>query len=378
MTSDRTSLLVVSTIYSGQTSQFLTFIFPYSHQTNNIQLHPKPTTTTNSQPPSMSEQKHIGSGFVYTNTAEEVAQGIDLHGKNIIVTGGYSGIGLDTVRVFLKQGAQVFVPARDVERAKKALADFGVTAAIVEYLDLTKPDTITAYAKAFLARDIPLHILVDNAGIMATLNLQLNEKGFEGQFATNHLGHFQLALLLKPALIKAHGARIISVSSMGHQFSGVDFDDTHFKTRPYDPVLAYGQSKTANILFALELDKRWKQHQIRAFSVHPGVIMETNLANHLNVEFWGKYNLLDAEGKLVHIPDMKNIPQGASTSVFAAVSPKLDGLGGLFLENNEVTFPVGHPEVKAPFHGIAPHAVDPEAASKLWALSEEWTGVKDL
>ena len=124
----------------------------------------------------MSQQKHIGSGFVYTNTAEEVAQGIDLHGKNIIVTGGYSGIGLDTVRVFLKQGAQVFVPARDVDRAKKSLADFGVTAAIVEYLDLTKPDTITAYAKAFLARDIPLHVLVNNAGIMATLNFQLNEK----------------------------------------------------------------------------------------------------------------------------------------------------------------------------------------------------------
>ena len=326
----------------------------------------------------MSQQRNIGSGFVYTNTAEEVAQGVDLHGKNAIVTGGYSGIGLDTVRIFLKQGAQVFVPARDVERAKKALADFGVTAAIVEYLDLSKPETIAAYAKSFLARDIPLHILVNSAGIMATLNLQLNEKGFEGQFATNHLGHFQLTVLLKPALVKARGARVVSVASMGHRFSGVDFADINFKSRPYDPIAAYGQSKTANILFALELDKRWRQHHIRAFSLHPGAVTDTNLANHITLDFWAKYNMLDAEGKPIQFPDAKTVPQGASTSVFAAVSPKLEGLGGLYLENNDVTFPVGDAELKPQAYGIAPHALDSEAASKLWAISEEWTGVKDL
>jgi len=326
----------------------------------------------------MSQQKHIGSGFVFTNTAEEVAQGIDLNGKNVIVTGGYSGIGAEVVRVFIKKGAQVFVPARDVERAKKALADIGVTAATVEYADLSKPGTIASYAAAFLGRNIPLHILVANAGIMAIQTLEITEQGFETQFATNHLGHFELAVLLKPALVKANGARVVSVSSGAHLRTPVVFDDINFKNRPYHPFDGYGQSKTANILFAVELDRRWQQHQIRAFSLHPGVSHDTNLTKHVPAEDMVKMGWHDEKGDRVDRPDLKTIPQIASTTVFAATSPKLDSLGGLFLEHNEVSVFVDDPDLKFPFRGLARYAVDPAAAAKLWTLSEEWTGVKDL
>lgn len=323
-----------------------------------------------------SPQKHLGSGFLPTSTAEEVAQGIDLHGKNIIVTGGSSGLGAEAVRVFIKQGAQVFVPALDVENAKKSLSDIGVSTAIVEHLDLSKPATVKAYAQNFLARDIPLHVLVNNAAIMGAPTVQLNEKGIEAHFAVNHLGHFQLTLLLKSALIKACGARVVTVSALMHRRTPVVFDDINFKNRPYDVLSGYAQSKTANSLFAVDLDHRWRQHRIRAFSVHPGISFETDLASNQSPEFFARLGALGPDGKL-RTAGTKTIGQCASTTVFAATSPKLNGLGGIYLEENEVTLLASDPDLRPPFGGVEAYAVDPEEAAKLWTLSEEWTGVRD-
>jgi len=196
---------------------------------------------------------------------------------------------------------------------------------------------------------------------------------FELQFATNHLGHFQLTLLLKPALVKANGARVVSVASWGHRRSPVVFDDINFEHRPYDPMLAYGQSKTANVLFALGLDQRWRSEHIRAFSVHPGMIV-TNLGNeNPNLPAVLKsIGMFDEEGKPVLDPDrqLKTVGQGASTNVFAAVSPKLNGLGGLYLENNEVTYTLPDDNVKPPLLGLYTHARNIAAAKQLWDLSE--------
>jgi len=324
---------------------------------------------------STTPQIPIGSGFKASSTAEDVVQGIDLHGKNILVTGGYSGLGAETVRVLLKAGAHVFVPARDVARAKKATVGAGADAAIVEYMDLGKHETVAAYAAAFLARDIPLHVLINNAGIMALPTLQKDARGFELQFATNHLGHFQLTLLLKPALVKANGARVVSVSSFGHTFDTVHLDDVNFEHREYNGVSAYAQSKAANVLFALELDKRWQNEGIRAFSLHPGIIVDTGLAKHTSAEMLKSFGAVDAEGKTIHDPELfqfKNVHEGAATQVFAGVHPKLNGLGGAYLENSEITYTVGHAELKKPNGGAAPHALDHDLAKKLFDLSDKW------
>jgi len=321
-------------------------------------------------------QQHIGSGFLPTNTAEDVARGIDLHGKNIIVTGGSSGLGAEAVRVFVNQGAQVFVPALDVENAKKALSSIGVTTATVEHLDLSKAGSIKSYAQNFLARNIPLHILVNNAAIMGAATVQLNEEGIEAHFAVNHLGHFQLTVLLKPALVKANGARVVTVSALMHRRTPVIFDDINFKNRRYDVLSGYAQSKTANSLFVVELDRRWKQHQIRAFSVHPGISFETNLSKHQDKDFFAKLGAVGADGKL-RTAGTKTIEQCSSTTVFAAVSPKLSGLGGVYLEDNEVTLKTTDPNLRPPFGGVEPYAVDPGQAARLWTLSEVLTGVRE-
>ena len=218
---------------------------------------------TTKQSDLFSRQKPLGTGLGASTTAAEVIHGISLHGQTAIVTGGYSGIGRETARILRSAGAQVIVPARDVARAKAALA--GVDAR-VEPMDLLDPASIDAFAGRFLAAGQPLHLLINSAGIMA-VPLQRDSRGYELQFATNHLGHFQLTLSLLPALRQAGGARIVSVSSWGHHFSPVLFDDPHFEQRAYEPWAGYGQSKTANILFALALDERFAAEGIRAFAV---------------------------------------------------------------------------------------------------------------
>ncbi|MDR1462127.1 MAG: SDR family NAD(P)-dependent oxidoreductase, partial [Azoarcus sp.] len=223
----------------------------------------------------LSPQQPIGSGFNAASTTHDVIAGIDLRGKTAIVTGGYSGLGLETTRILAAAGAEVVVPARDRRKAEEALK--GIYGVRIEAMDLIDPASIDSFAGRFLASGRPLHILVNNAGVMALPTLTLDSRGFECHFAINHLGHFQLSTRLLPALRAASGARVVSVSARAHQVSDVVFDDPFFQHRKYEPMHGYGQSKTANILFALGLDAREARHGVRAFSLHPGSIVSTGL-----------------------------------------------------------------------------------------------------
>lgn len=327
-------------------------------------------------------QHPVHSGFSAASTAQDVIKSINLSGKTAIVTGGYSGIGLETVRILSAAGASVIVPVRDYDRAAQALT--GINNVEIKEMELMEPDSVDAFAAQFVASGRPVHILVNSAGIMAT-PLMRDSRGYESQLSTNHLGHFQLTLRLWPALCRAAGARVISVSSRGHRYSPVILEDINFENREYTPYTAYGQSKTANILFALELDKRGQTHGIRAFSVHPGTIVNTNLSRHASKEDLLKAGVIDTQGNAIFDPlrQLKTIQQGASTSVWCATSPKLDGLGGVYCENNDIASvltdltpmdPLTGADVKGNF-GVMPHAIDAEIATELWNLSEQLTGV---
>ncbi|GAB3981397.1 SDR family NAD(P)-dependent oxidoreductase [Plantactinospora veratri] len=326
------------------------------------------------------KQQPIGTGFTAASTADDVLRGIDLTGRNAIVTGGHAGLGLETTRALRKAGATVTVGARNPERAAAALA--GIARVEIGPLDLLDPTSIDAFAARYLDSGRPLHILVNNAGIMSG-PLFRDARGYESQFATNHLGHFQLTLGLLPALRAAHGARVVNVTSGGHRLSDIRWDDPHFATG-YDGLLAYGQSKTANVLFAVELDRRWADDGIRGYAVHPGVVVGTGLGPSrvedgpgVTEEQLRAMGLVDEAGLPVIDPDRekKTPQQGASTSVFAATSPLLAGIGGVYLKNNDIS-PLGTPK---PIHfgveqdipsDVVPHAVDPESARRLWELSE--------
>lgn len=321
-------------------------------------------------------QQPIHSGFSAASTASDVLAGIDLTGKTAIVTGGYSGIGTETTRVLRAAGARVIVPARDIDKARANLAGLDVE---ILPMDLADPRSVDAFAADFLSRGEPLHILINSAGVMAC-PLERDARGYEKQFATNHLGHFQLTLRLWPALVNAGGARVVSLSSRGHRFAGVDPDDPHFERRAYDPWIAYGQSKTANALFALGLDIRGEAHGVRAFSVHPGAIV-TDLVRHMSLDDLRARGAYDADGRPVVdlAKGMKSVPQGAATSVWAATSAQLDGMGGLYCEDVDVS-PVLHEGDTTPGNvssdlGVRPWAIDPDVADRLWTLSEEQTGV---
>ncbi len=328
-------------------------------------------------------QKPIHSGFSAASTSGDVIRGIDLSGKTAIVTGGYSGLGLETVRTLRSAGATVIVPARDHDKAAAALA--GLAGVELEDMDLTRPASIDAFAARFIADRRPLHILVNCAGIMAC-PLARDERGYESQFSTNHLGHFQLTARLWPALRQAGGARVVSVSSWGHRFSPVVFDDPNFEHREYDRWQGYGQSKTANILFALALDGYGKAHGVRAFSVHPGGILDTGLGKHLSQEELRAAGVIDASGKPILDParNLKTVQQGASTIVWCAASPQLDGMGGLYCENTDIA-PLSSAgpaagwniddSTRSTLNGVLPYAVDPAAAERLWRLSEQLLGL---
>ena len=243
----------------------------------------------------------------------------------------------------------------------------------LESLDLMDPSSIDDFADRFLASDKVLHILVNNAGVMAN-PLTRDMRGYESQFSTNHLGHFQLAARLWPALQKAEGTRVVAVSSRGHTFSGVDFDDPNFERREYNPYLAYGQSKTANALFAVSLDALGERYGVRAFSLHPGGIVTTNLIRHLSADQIKASGYVDDDGRPVIDPDrnMKTVEQGAATSVWCATSPRLDRLGGVYCENCDIAAAV--PEDSKELLGVRPWATNPEFAERLWQLSEKLTG----
>ncbi len=324
-------------------------------------------------------QQPIGSGFSATSTTDEIINGIDLKGKTAIVTGGYAGIGLETVKTFVKAGATVIVPARDLSKARKNLD--GIPQVEIEALDLMNPDSIDSFAEKFLASKRSLHLLINNAGIM-WVPLRRDSRGNESQLSTNHLGHFQLTARLWPALKSAKGARVVNVSSYGHQIAPFNFEDPNFKNREYETLLGYGQSKTANNLFSVELDVRGRQHGIRSFSVHPGSVGETDLGREAPMELFIQMGSHDKDGNI--FPEvarkLKNLSQGAATTVWCATSPILNELGGVYCNDAEIAeLDLGQIEHNfaepASLHGVQPYSLDKESAKRLWTLSEQLTGV---
>lgn len=315
----------------------------------------------------MTEQKPIGSGFGLRTSASEALGGRRLDGKVAIVTGGYSGLGLETTRALAEAGATVIVPARTPDKAAAALK--GIANVEQAALDLADPKSIDAFAAWFLSTKRPLHILINNAAIMAS-PLMRDARGYEAQFATNHLGHFQLTARLWPALAAANGARVVSLSSIGHRRSPVNLEDPSFEKTPYDKWEAYGRAKSANSLFAVGLDKRGAPHKVRAFAVHPGGIM-TDLQRYMPDEEKRAMGWIDDQGRVNE--RFKTTAQGAATSVWCATSPQLDGMGGVYCEDCDIA--QGVPADAQTWNGVRPWAVDPATADKLWTLSEKMTGV---
>jgi NAD(P)-dependent dehydrogenase (short-subunit alcohol dehydrogenase family) len=312
----------------------------------------------------MAEKTLITTPFGSESTAAEVVNGVDLTGKRAIVTGGSSGIGVETARALAAAGAEVTLAVRNSEAGRSVAEDITATTGNadlrVSELDLAVPRSIAALVAGWTG---PLDVLVNNAGVMAIPDLQLTPEGWELQFATNHLGHFALAVGLHDALAKASaGARIVSLSSRGHLRSPVVFEDINFASRPYEPLVAYGQSKTANVLFAVEASRRWADEGVTANAVHPGAVATTNLSRHLDPD---ELERIKAAGAYHY----KSAEQGAATSVLVATSPELDGIGGRYFQDcNEapVVDPATAEETGA---GVAGYAVDPANAERLWQLS---------
>lgn len=316
-------------------------------------------------------QKSAGSGFNSNSSASDVIRGIDLTGKIAIVTGGNTGIGLETTKVLAGAGATVIVPARDTEKAKRNLA--GIANVELETMDLMDPDSIDAFAAQFLNSGRPLHLLINNAGIM-WVPLRKDQRGIESQLATNYLAAFQLTARLWPALRKAEGARVVNVSSHGHQFAPFHFDDPHFLHREYETLQAYGQSKTACNLFTVELDHWAKIYGVRAYSLHPGSIAGTELGREATLEQFQKLGFLDADGNLLPevLASLKTIPQGAATTVWCATSPLLNHIGGVYCEDADIAELASDTSVSS---GVKRYSLDEVNAKRLWKMSEEMTGI---
>jgi NAD(P)-dependent dehydrogenase (short-subunit alcohol dehydrogenase family) len=278
---------------------------------------------------------------------------------------------LETTKTLAAAGASVVVPARDIEKAKRNLE--GIAHVELEAMDLMRPDSIDAFAQKFIASGRPLHLLVNNAGIM-WVPLRRDNRGIESQLATNYLAQFQLTARLWPALKKANGARVVNVSSHGHQFAPFNFDDPNFINREYETLQGYGQSKTAVNLFSLELDNRAQASNARVYSVHPGSIGGTELGREASLELFQKMGFCDAEGNLLAevAASLKTIPQGAATTVWCATSPLLNNLGGIYCEDGEVAALASDTSMSA---GVKAYSLDKANAKRLWTLSEELTGI---
>jgi NAD(P)-dependent dehydrogenase (short-subunit alcohol dehydrogenase family) len=310
-------------------------------------------------------QKPIGSGWGARTTAAQIVSGHSLAGRRAVVTGGYSGLGLETVRALARIGAEVIVPARRPDEAKAVLA--GVPGVRVMALDLSDLGSVAALADLLVGEGRAIRLLINNAAIMAS-PLGRNAAGRELQFATNHLGHFALTLRLMP-LLAADGARVVCLSSVGHKLSPVVFEDVHFERRAYDKWAAYGQAKTANSLFAIELDRRGEPFGVRAFAAHPGGIM-TPLQRFLDRDEMVAAGWIGPAGEVNE--QFKTPEQGAATTLWCALSPDLDGKGGVYCEDCDIARPV-EKGLTPRWAGVMPYAVDPEAAERLWGLSEAQT-----
>lgn len=315
--------------------------------------------------------------FDATSTTDDVLAGVDLSGKRVLVTGVSAGLGVETARVLAAHGAQVVGAARDLAKAEAATAAVRADAAnggsleLIE-LDLASLASVRACADALVAAGKPFDLVIANAGVMAT-PFSHTADGFEMQFGTNHLGHF--VLVNRIASLMAPGARLVNLSSSGHRFSDVDLDDPNFERTAYDPMVAYGRSKTANILFAVEFDRRHRDRGVRATAVHPGGI-QTELGRHIDPALiQGMIDAINAdlaaEGKTF---SWKTIPQGAATSVWAGVVAPVDEVGGRYCENCHVGPLVADAKISAISEGVRPYALDPEHARALWAKSEELVG----
>ncbi|WP_030488862.1 SDR family NAD(P)-dependent oxidoreductase [Micromonospora chokoriensis] len=305
----------------------------------------------------MTTNNPITTSFAHNSTAMEVIQGVDLVGRRAIVTGGSSGIGVETARALASAGAEVTLAVRNPDAGQQAADDItgstGNDRVLVAPLDLADQGSVADFIANW---DGPLHILVNNAGIMAA-PLSRTPQGWEMQFATNHLGHFALATGLRRALAAGDGARIVSVSSAAHLRSPVVFEDIQYDDREYEPWQAYGQSKTANVLFAVEATRLWADDGILTNSLMPGAI-RTNLQRYVSEE---ELNRLRAGNAAA----WKTVEQGAATSVLAAASPLLDGVGGRYFEDCQEAAPA-QPGGRT---GVAAYALDPEAAERLWQVS---------
>ena len=305
-----------------------------------------------------------------TTTAAEIVANVDLHGKRAVVTGASSGIGVETARALASTGAEVTLAVRNLEAGRKVADEIaeklpsGAEGPQVAPLDLADPASVAGFVRSWSG---PLHILVNNAGVMALPKLTRTPAGYEMQFATNHLGHFALTTGLHRWLAAADGARVVAVSSIGHLFGPVVFDDLHYRFRPYDQWTSYGQSKSAIVLFAVAAAQRWAGDDIVVNALMPGNIASTALARHMGPDDLANFG---KETDLT-LPPVKTIEQGAATSVLLAASPEVEGVTGRYYEDCAQAPVVQEREGHA--GGVAPYVLDPDNADRLWRISEQLT-----
>jgi len=314
-------------------------------------------------------QHPINSGFSADSTIADTLKGIDLTGKLAIVTGGYSGIGTAVTRGLSDAGATVVVPARRPGLARREIGD--VARAEIAELDLADLPSVERFADSFLSSGRSVDMLINNAAVMANELTRVGPGGWESQFAIDHLGHFALTNRLWPALTRGEGARVVSVSSRGHKFSGIRWDDMHW-SHGYDKWQAYGQAKTANVLFAVALDRRGKDAGVRAFAVYPAGV-RTPLQRHLTHQEMRDMGWYDDQGNLA--PLFKTPEQGAAGEAWAATSPNLDGMGGVYIERCDIAEIADPATDKGKQEGVNPDAIDPEQAERLWTVSAQLTGI---
>ena len=321
------------------------------------------------------KQRPLGTGFSAASTAEDVIAGIDLTGKHVVVTGGHGTVGLETSRVLALTGASVTVAARNTQAATAALTAAGVRSAEVSQLDLLDPASIAAFVERWLATRRPLHVLVNNASPMSSAALPRDARGYDAHFATCQLGHFQLTNGLLPALRAAHGARVVNLSSGAQRFGDIRWDDPNFLRDPPTSRQSYMQAKRAVVLHAVELDRRWARDGIRGYAVHPGVIVGPQTPGSAQYDRLRAMGLLDDSGAPVIDPAIgkKTVQQGAATVVFAATSPLLDGVGGVYLKDCDVSRVDDEPRqltADSIPSEVVSASIDPEDARRLWELSE--------
>lgn len=313
-------------------------------------------------------QAKTESGFIPKSEPSQILEGIDLAGKVAVVTGGYSGIGMETTRALAERGVKVYVPVRDPAKAESNLAEVNGDV-VVGAMDLADLNSVRSFAEVVAAAESKVDLLINNAGIMACPETRVGNQ-WESQFAVNHLGHFVLSTSLLPQLLAAEGSRVVSLSSIAHRRSDIIWDDIHFENSEYEKWTAYAQSKTANALFALGLDMKYREQGVQAFSVHPGGIL-TPLQRHLSNEEMHALGWTDADGNLSEQAAalFKSTTQGCTTTLWAATSPAIADTGGLYCEDCDVANLATEDSPR--FFDVAPWAASEESAARLWDITEK-------